>query len=141
MPPHSWFILQCSPTSSQLFSIIFLNLHLGFGVERRELPGTGAPTSHTRSKSIPKTYHARLILVILGAFCRDVLSIFIEPVMPPHDGPPNEHLHCSMSNHACSSGGTEEVSNNSGSQALMGQQHVSLCHPMMTLRMSICNAA
>ena len=60
---------------------------------------------------MPKTYHARLILVILGVFCREVLSIFIEPVMSPHDGPPNEHLHCSMSNHVCSSGGTEEMSN------------------------------
>ena len=29
----------------------------------------------------------------------------IEPVSP-HDGPPNEHLHCSMSDHACRSGGT-----------------------------------
>ena len=44
----------------------------------------------------------------------------------PHDGPPNEHVHCSMSDHACSSGGTEEVSSNDGTHALMGQEHVTL---------------
>merc|ERR1712086_695060 len=40
--------------------------------------------------------------------------------------PPQCHLNCSMSDHACSSGGTEEVSNIGGSQALTGQQHVTL---------------
>ena len=103
--------------------IIFLNLHLGFGVEKKSCLEPEPLSSHMRSESVQKTYHARLILVILGVFCRDVLSIFIKPVLP-HNGPPNDHLHCSMSDHACSSGGTLEVSNIGGSQALMGQQHV-----------------
>ena len=43
-----------------------------------------------------------------------------------HDGPPNEHLRCSMSEHACCAGDTGEVSNNGGIQALMGPEHVTL---------------
>ena len=37
------FLIQTAETESGLPNAIFLNLHLGFGAEKRELPGTGAP--------------------------------------------------------------------------------------------------